>query len=197
MSQHLQKKIKNDVRKWSEEFLEIPNKHLGGFPACPFAKKTWKDDKVIIEVKRKFKQYKSELNTHLKQLDFSVHEILIFCDPYFNYTLDQFQDIIDDYNDWYNKKDIFFMGFHPLNPANEEEQEFLVTPNGSTPIIESDLQYSMMLAQKFSQLQEASDKLHRIGYYKKWPTGYYQDVVVSRHKTYKRIFGGTNEEKIS
>jgi hypothetical protein len=55
MSQHLQRKIKNDVRKWSEEFLEIPNKHLGGFPACPFAKKTWKDDKVIIEVKRKFK----------------------------------------------------------------------------------------------------------------------------------------------
>ena len=53
MSQHLQKKIKKDVRKWSEEFLEIPNKHLGGFPACPFAKKTWNDNKVIIEVKRK------------------------------------------------------------------------------------------------------------------------------------------------
>jgi hypothetical protein len=85
------------------------------------------------------------------------------------------------------------MGFHPHNPANEEEQEFLVTPNGDTPIVESDLEYSMMLAQKFSQLQEASDKLHRIGYYKKWPKGYYQDVVVSRAKTYKRIFGGRND----
>ena len=40
------------------------------------------------------------------------------------------------------------------------------------------------------QLQEASDKLHRIGYYKLWPKGYYQDVVVSRQKTYRRIFGG-------
>ena len=30
------------------------------------------------------------------------------------------------------------MGFHPLNPANEEEQEFLVTPNGDTPIVESE-----------------------------------------------------------
>ena len=49
----LEKQIKNDVRKWSEHFLEIPNKHLGGFPACPFAKKTWKDDKVVVEVKRK------------------------------------------------------------------------------------------------------------------------------------------------
>ena len=58
MSQHLQRKIKNDVRKWSEEFLEIPNKHLGGFPACPFAKKTWKDDKVVMQA----------LETHLRIL---------------------------------------------------------------------------------------------------------------------------------
>ena len=192
MSQHLQKEIRNDVRKWSEHFLEIPNKHLGGFPACPFARKTWQDDKAIIEVKRKNKWYKTELNAQLKQLDFDVHEILIFCDPYFNYSLEEFQDTIDAYNKWYNKKDIFFMGFHPLNPANEEEQEFLVTPNGNTPVVDSDLEYSMMLIQKFSQLQEASDKLHRQGYYKLWPKGYYRDVVVSRQKTYRRIFGGQN-----
>ena len=185
--------IINDVRKWSENFLEIPNKHLGGFPACPFAKKTWQDDKIVIEVKRKNKWYKTELNSHLKQLDFHVHEILIFCDPYFNYSLEEFQNIIDAYNNWYNKKDIFFMGFHPDNPANEEEQEFLVTPNGETPIVESDIAYSMMLIQKFSQLQEASDKLHRQGYYKLWPKGYYQDVrSIKTKKTFKRIFGGQN-----
>ena len=59
MSQHLQKEIKKDVRKWSQEFLEIPNKHLGGIPACPFAKKSWNDNKVIVEIKRKFKVYPS------------------------------------------------------------------------------------------------------------------------------------------
>ena len=82
------------------------------------------------------------------------------------------------------------MGFHPSNPANEEEQEFLSHSKWGHPYCKSDLMYSMMLAQKFSQLQEASDKLHRAGYYKLWPKGYYQDVVVSRAKTYKRIFGG-------
>ena len=186
----LEEDVKQDVRKWSELFLEVPNQHLGGYPACPFAKKTWADNKVLVEVKRKNKWYKSELNGHIKQLDFSVHELLIFCDPYFNYSLEEFQDVIDEYNAWYNKKDIFFMGFHPHNPANEEEQEFLVTPNGDTPVIEDSIDYSMMLAQKFSQLQEASDKLHKAGYYDQWPKGYYQDVVVSRAKTYKRIFGG-------
>ena len=176
----LEKLIKEDVRKWSLHYLEVPNVHLGGMPACPFAKKTWAENKVLVEVKEKNKWYKSQLNTHLNQLDLNIHELLIFCDPYFNYSLQQFQDIIDEYNYWYNKKDIFFMGFHPTNPANEEEQEFLVTPNGEYPQVESDMRYSMMLAQKFSQLQEASDKLHKAGYYDKWPKGYYQDVVVSR-----------------
>ena len=100
------KEITDDVRKWSEHFLEVPNKHLGGFPACPFAKKTWQDNKVVVEIKRKYKQYKAELNAHIKQLNFSVHEILIFCDPYFNYSLDEFQNIIDAYNNWYNKSSI-------------------------------------------------------------------------------------------
>ena len=186
----LEKLIKEDVRKWSLHYLEVPNVHLGGMPACPFAKKTWAENKVLVEVKEKNKWYKSQLNTHLNQLHLNIHELMIFCDPYLNYSLQQFQDIIDEYNYWYNKKDIFFMGFHPTNPANEEEQEFLVTPNGEYPQVESDMRYSMMLAQKFSQLQEASDKLHKAGYYDKWPKGYYQDVVVSRAKTYKRIFGG-------
>jgi len=189
----LERQIKKDVRKWSEYFLEIPNKHLGGFPACPFARKTWKDKKVLIKTKIKNKWYKTQLNSHLEKINFNKHEILIFCDPYFNYSLEGFQDIIDAYNNWYNKKDVFFMGFHPHNPANEEEQEFLVSPNGDAPIVESELMYSMMLIQKFSQLQEASDKLHKVGYYKLWPTEYYQDVVVSRAKTYRRIFGGRHD----
>ena len=186
------KQIKQDVRKWSKHFLEVPNLHLGGVPACPFAKKAWHDKKVLIESKRKNKWYKTELNSHLDKLDFNKHDILIFCDAYYNYSLEDFQDIIDAYNNWYNKKDIFFMGFHPRNPANEEEQEFLVSPSGEVPAVDSDLAYSMMLIQKFSQLQEASDKLHRQGYYKLWPKEYYRDVVVSRQKTYKRIFGGRN-----
>ena len=48
----------------------------------------------------------------------------------------------------------------------------------------------MMLVQKFSQLQEASDKLHKQGYYKQWPDEYYRDVVVSRANKYKEINGG-------
>ena len=37
--QPTRKEIIDDVRIWSKNFLEVPNLHLGGVPACPFAKK--------------------------------------------------------------------------------------------------------------------------------------------------------------
>ena len=89
------------------------------------------------------------------------------------------------------------MSFHPDNPATVEEQEFLVHPGDdydysiSYPIYS----YSMMLVQKFSQLQEASDKLHRMGYYNKWPKDYYNEVVKSRYDKYNKLFGGTYGSK--
>jgi|TARA_R100000995_G_scaffold35562_1_gene16288 hypothetical protein len=183
------RQIKEDVRLWSKHYLEIPNKHLGGYPACPFAKMAWLQDKVQIEIKPKFLSYKKELNDYIYTLDFAVKEILIFCDPFYSYTPNQFHQITEEYNNKYNKIDMYFMSFHPNNPATTEEQAFLVEPEGHTPDITSDLKYSMMLVQKFSQLQEASDKLHKQGYYKKWPREYYEDVVGSRKLKYKNIKG--------
>ena len=182
--------IIDDVRLWSKHYLEVPNLHLGGVPACPFAKKTWHDKKVWVSVKSKGSTYKTELNNHIKNLDFSVSEILVFCDPYYSYSPDDLYVATEDYNFFYNSQDIYFMSFHPQNPATVDEQEFLVAPEGKIPQVDSSLKYSMMLVQKFSQLQQASDKLKKQGYYSKWPKGYYRDVVVSREEKYKKINGG-------
>jgi hypothetical protein len=45
-----------------------------------------------------------------------------------------------------------------------------------------------MLIQKFKQLYEASCKLHKIGYYEKWPKEYYNEVVAERQRTYEKLF---------
>ena len=179
--------IIDDVRLWSSHYLEIPNIHLGGVPACPFAKKAWHDKKVWVSVKSKGSRYKTELNNHIKNLDFNVSEILVFCDPYYSYSPNDLHTITEEYNDYYNSKDIYFMSFHPSNPATKKDQEFLVAPTGEIPQVESDLKYSMMLVQKFSQLHQASDKLKKQGYYSQWPKGYYRDVVVSREDKYKKL----------
>ena len=46
----------------------------------------------------------------------------------------------------------------------------------------------MMLIQKFKQLYDASCKLHKIGYYKKWPAEYYDEVVKTRQDKYEQLF---------
>ena len=180
-------KIKLDVINWSKYVLEPMNKHLG-FPACPFAAKWRKDGKLRIEVRPDKTKYEKHLTALLKDWNKKHHDILIFCDPYFDqYNEEQFQEKIDFYNKTYNKRDVYFMGFHPNNPANSEDQEFLVDPTDDCKY-ETDLGYSMMLIQKFKQLYDASCKLHKIGYYKKWPAEYYDEVVKTRQEAYEKLF---------
>ena len=180
-------KIKLDVINWSKFVLEPMNKHLG-FPACPFAAKWRKDGKLRIEVRPAKTKYEKHLTALLKDWNKKHHDILIFCDPYFDqYNEEQFQEKIDFYNKTYNKRDVYFMGFHPNNPANSEDQEFLVDPTDDCKY-ETDLGYSMMLIQKFKQLYDASCKLHKIGYYKKWPAEYYDEVVKTRQEAYEKLF---------
>tara|TARA_R100000231_G_scaffold22099_3_gene21198 strand:- start:2488 stop:3024 length:537 start_codon:yes stop_codon:yes gene_type:complete len=167
----IKKLIHDEVRLWSKHYLEVPNKHLNKMPACPFAKKAWLDNKVDIAIRNPEYGYVRELHKHVKNINFNKKEILIYCDTFFKeYSLNKFQRIIDNFNRKYNKKDVYFMGFHPYNPPNEEEQEFLLDPTGDkSNLPDSKVDFSMMLIQKFSQLYEASDRLHRMGYYDKWP----------------------------
>ena len=191
---NVKKLIHEEIRLWSKHYLEVRNKHLNGLPACPFARKSWAQNKVDIQIRNTDQGYTRDLHKHVKKLDFDKKELLIFCDVnYKQYSLNKFQGIVDNFNGRYNKKDIYFMGFHPYNPPNKEEQEFLLDPTGDvSDLPDSKIQFSMMLIQKFSQLYEASDRLHRMGYYNEWPTDYYHEVVSSRQQQYKKLFKGEN-----
>ena len=189
---NVKKLIHEEIRLWSKHYLEVRNKHLNGLPACPFARKSWAQNKVDIQIRNTDQGYTRDLHKHVKKLDFDKKELLIFCDVnYKQYSLNKFQSIIDNFNGRYNKKDVYFMGFHPYNPPNKEEQEFLLDPTGNmSDLPESKIEFSMMLIQKFSQLYEASDRLHRMGYYNEWPTDYYHEVVSSRQQQFKKLFKG-------
>ena len=195
MKKHNLKIITEDLRIWSREYLEIPNVHLNKMPACPFAKQAWKDEKVVIDVRNIEKGYTRNLDSKIREINWNKKEILIFCDLSFKeYSLNKFQTKVDRFNNKYNKKDLYFMGFHPRNPANDEDQAFLVEPNGDRESLpKSDLEYSMMLVQKFSQLYYASVKLHKMGYYKLWPKDYYDDVVTTRQMLYEQLNKGAKK----
>ena len=189
---NVKKLIHEEIRLWSKHYLEVRNKLLNGLPACPFARKSWAQNIVDIQIRNTDQGYTRDLHRHVKKLDFDKKELLIFCDVnYKQYSLNKFQGIVDNFNGRYNKKDIYFMGFHPYNPPNKEEQEFLLDPTGDvSDLPESKIEFSMMLIQKFSQLYEASDRLHRMGYYNEWPTDYYHEVVSARQQQFEKLFKG-------
>ena len=42
--------IKEEIRCWSKEVLEVPSENFEQLPPCPYAKQAWKKDKVKIHV---------------------------------------------------------------------------------------------------------------------------------------------------
>ena len=43
-------RVEADIRKWSNDFLEVPNAKLNGLPPCPYARKAWADNKVVFSI---------------------------------------------------------------------------------------------------------------------------------------------------
>ena len=43
-------RVEEDIRKWSHDFLEVPNAKLNGLPPCPYAKQAWLDNKVKFSI---------------------------------------------------------------------------------------------------------------------------------------------------
>jgi len=87
------------------------NKHIG-FPACPFAAKWRKEGKVRIEVRMDKTKYEKHLTPVLKSWNKKQHDIIIFCDPFWDqFTPEQFQEKINFYNKLYNKKTFILWDF--------------------------------------------------------------------------------------
>ena len=92
---NVKKLIHEEIRLWSKHYLEVRNKHLNGLPACPFARKSWAQNKVDIQIRNKDQGYTRDLHKHVKKLDFDKKELLIFCDVnYKQYSLNKFQSIL-------------------------------------------------------------------------------------------------------
>jgi hypothetical protein len=63
----LEQNIVREIWQWSKEVLEQKSHYFGGLPACPFAEKAWKEDKVSLMFKYE-KNYQC-LYTTISQFD--------------------------------------------------------------------------------------------------------------------------------
>ncbi len=171
--------IKADLRSWSQEVLEVANPALNGLPACPYAQKAWKENKVsVVETDHIGIETISQAN----KFENNDYELIIIASYKFP-TPYQFTEFIEFLNDTYSWSDLHIMGFHPEYGAEEAELDFLYDHDWASSI---DEEYAMMFIQSLSQVDDASLKLEKLGYYNVYPKEEYEALVLERRQRRNR-----------
>jgi hypothetical protein len=168
--------IEEDIRSWSREVLEVPNPYLpNNLPACPYAKKGWLDNRVkVIEVD----DLLSSVYKHVKTFHQNEYDLLILAS--FNLPKSTLLwEITEILNDVYSKHDIHVMVFHPDYAVEDTGMDFLADHEWESGI-EQD--YCMAFIQGLKQVDEASRKLEKLGYYEAYPEEDYKTLVIERRR---------------
>lgn len=165
--------IADDLREWSMNVLEVPNPHLDGLPACPYAKKAWQDDKVkIVETKNIYKETLRQCNEFAD----NTYDLTI-CASFTIPNMQEFSTWCEERNNLLAKQDLHIMGFHPEFGAEEAELDFLYEHSWESSVKD---EYCMVFIQSLSQVDDASLKLEKLDYYKVYPEDEYQELVINR-----------------
>jgi len=165
--------IADDLREWSMNVLEVPNEHLDGLPACPYAKKAWQDDKVkIVETKNIYKETLRQCNEFAD----NTYDLTI-CASFTIPNMQEFSTWCEQRNSILAKQDLHIMGFHPEFGAEEAELDFLYEHSWESSVKD---EYCMVFIQLLSQVDDASLKLEKLDYYKVYPEDEYQELVINR-----------------
>jgi len=156
--------IAKEIRDWSSYALEVARPEFNGLPACPYAKAAWQDNKVDVVFKFEKEDYK-RLYMALHNWDDSK-ELVIIADTAFIEDPEEFHEFVDNVNEAiannvFRNRDLWVMGFHPYGDANELIDDGTFEGETDTP-------YAAFFVQRLSTLEEASDKLKRLGYYDKF-----------------------------
>ncbi len=167
--------IEADIRKWSHNFLEIPNVKLNGLPPCPYAKQAWADNKVTFSINTGI----DGLLEAVRVFDTHDYDIVVWASE----TLPDIK-YLDGFCDGMNELmsvasiDLHLMVFHPDYNAEQAGLDFLIEDD----IVDESLTYCMVFVQKLSLLDDAALSLEKSGYYKHFPEDTYEALVLDRRR---------------
>jgi hypothetical protein len=165
--------IEADLRSWSKEVLEVPNPHLGGLPACPFAKQAWREDKVLVIETDEFARDSHKFCGNFLGLGKDLVVIATYDIP----ELRDVSDLVEELNAAH--PDLHCMQFHPDYDAGDAELDFLTDNDW---VSNEDQAYAMLFIQDLRAVVAASDRLELLGYYAAYPTDEYESLVVNRKR---------------
>lgn len=179
--------IEDDIRNWSKHVLEVPNAHLNGLPACPYAKQAWIANKVkVIETDNVFVESLSNLSYVIDK----TYDLLIAA----SYELpdaDEMSDWVMQMNEAFACKNAYFMCFHPDYGAEEADLNFLYDTEWESEVA---TEYCMVFVQRLDDVDDKSKQLEKLGYYQAFNSDDYEFLVVKRRQLRERYYNA-NEQK--
>ena len=187
INKQFEKSIRKEIRDWSKHTLEKANENYNGFPPCPYAAKAWIDNKVDIQFKYDISPEKLYANISHYNDDY---ELIILVDFDYDPEPERFHDYLVGVNeaiskDAFQDADIYVMGFHPEDDANE----ILESDSFETDVEEV---YAMVFIQRLSKLHEAAEKLKKTAYYKEYEQQFgLMEMLRVRETYYRRLKDGT------
>tara|TARA_R100000773_G_C4218874_1_gene117409 strand:+ start:2333 stop:2857 length:525 start_codon:yes stop_codon:yes gene_type:complete len=161
---------KKIIRAWSKEVLEPKSDFHNGLPACPFAKKSWLNERVKIQVCQEDDW--SDLTDSILKFDDSI-DVLIYVNNNWDHITDtEFDARVDIINALGIKLDLWVMSSHP----NHEDKPGFENNEDLDP---HDSMY-MVFVQKHKELVDASDKIKKLGYYSNWSKEVFNEFIIKR-----------------
>jgi hypothetical protein len=165
--------IEVDLRGWSREVLEVPSEHLKGMPPCPYARKAWRENQVLVIESDNF-----EVDVRRYCRDFyEMGKELVIIGTYGIPDIDDLSAFTEELNR--EHPTLHCMQFHPEHGADDAGLDFLTDNEWQSEVAED---YAMVFVQDLAQVVAASDKLEQLGYYSAYPADEYEALVVNRKR---------------
>ena len=152
----------SDIKNWIENFVSEHNTEIGQVP-CPFAKEAMLKERINYVSGGKH-TITPLLDSLADNWDDKYEVVVVYADKD-ELTPNQLRILVEDFNKFARDKDVVALEDHPDDP------EILngVSMNFGKAIL--------ILVQRLSKLNKASDILKKKGYYDNWPKENYDDVV--------------------
>lgn len=144
--------IVQELHNWMQNFVEKPNPMLAGWAPCPFARQARINNLVEIVFAD------SLLDSLHSSLDLLDHkDVVVICFDHKKITAESLEQLVSDQNKIIMEKDYVILEDHP------DKQELVngVQMNFS--------KCGLLLLQKLSKLNQASEQLRAKNYYEHWP----------------------------
>ena len=165
--------IEQDLRSWSREVLEVPSAHLRGLPPCPYARKAWRENKVLVvetdDLMRDGRKFCADFA--------GLGKDLVVVATYELPDADDLSALVAALHTEFPH--LHCMQFHPDYGAEDAELDFLTDNDWESSV---DYAYAMLFVQDLRLVVEASDRLAPLGYYDVYPTGEYEALVLNRKR---------------